>query len=307
MIECQIVSACETNIRGLAVDSNGNLTVEDWTAAGTNQYWQLSQGFDAEPMPLGVAIVNKATGTALHVPNNGESHQLDLVPANQLDKWSTWTFWGDRMVTGPWGNPLYSGKDAGYGAIRVFATDNLNLNVLGGCGNTGIGVWGWGDGERNEIWRVIPTGAGTPDYFNIKSACGGYLACDSGQQRAAIADGTDMSIAQWQLDIGFSGGGIFGAGAALGIAFRNVASNKSLSFDDHDTDNELLLADSGATWSFAPAGPFIPGAPRWVAIRRDADDTDYNLNVKHGCGNTEVTLYPWGDGQANEIWLLERA
>lgn len=314
MIECQIVSACETNIRGLAVDSNGNIIVEDWTAAGTNQYWQLSLGFDAEPMPLGVAIVNKATGTALHVPNNGESHQLDLVPANQLDKWSTWTFYGDEMVTGPWGIPsqIYGEdpKDAGYGAIRVFATDNLNLNILRGCSETGVGVWGWGDGERNEIWRVIPTGGGQPDYFNIKSAYGGYLAGHSGNLRAIIADGTDMSIAQWQLDVGFSGGGIYGAGAAKGIAFTNVASGLCLNYDDHYTDNQLVLADCGgglATWNVAPAGPFIPGAPRWVAIRRDAEDTSQNLNVKHGCGNTEVTLYPWGDGQANEIWLLERA
>jgi hypothetical protein len=105
MIECQIVSACETNIRGLAVDSNGYITVEDWTAAGTNQYWFLSQGFDVAGVPLGVAIVNKATGEALAAPPSGnEGGHVGLVPANQLDKWSTWTFWGDLMVTGPWGS-----------------------------------------------------------------------------------------------------------------------------------------------------------------------------------------------------------
>jgi hypothetical protein len=192
--------------------------------------------------------------------------------------------------------------------MRLFATDNLNLNILRGCNETGVGVWGWGDRERNEIWKVIPTGAGTPDYFNIRSACGGYLACDSGHQSAVIADGTDMSIAKWQLDVAFSGGGIYGAGAALGVAFTNVASGLYLNHDN--SHNQLVLADGVhglATWNFAPAGPFIPGAPRWLAIRRAAENTNENLNVKHGCGNTEVILNSWGDGQANEIWLLERA
>jgi hypothetical protein len=77
-------------------------------------------------------------------------------------------------------------------------------------------------------------------------------------------------------------------------------------------EDSIVLGDGSGltspmpTWNFAAVGGFVPGAPRWLAIRKDGTDTGHNLNVKGGCGNTEVTVWPWGDGQSNEVWSLER-
>lgn len=301
MIECQIVSACETDFRSLGIDSFSKVTTGlNWRMPGPDQTWLVSQGFSTDGTPLGAVIINKDKGTILHVPNNGNGNLVDLLPANTpLDPWSTWTFAGDRMVTGPWGNPLYGGNDAGYVAIRPLADSDLNLNVRGGCGNAGICVWGWSGGDRNEIWRLIPTGNGAPDYYRIQSKCGGYLACDAAHQKVVVMPGgDDMSRALWQVEIGFRGAGIYGAGAALGCVLTNVASGLFLNKDDHnENDGGLVLADSTLgleTWTFGPVGD-------WVAIRPGSDN-DQNLNVKYGCDNTEVMLYPWGGGALNEVW-----
>jgi len=51
--------------------------------------------------------------------------------------------------------------------------EDLNLNDLGGCGNSGIGLGGWGGGQANETLRFTrPSGQLLPPPLRYKIQCG---------------------------------------------------------------------------------------------------------------------------------------
>ena len=303
MIECLIVSGCDTHQRALGIDANGNLnTSSDWRSPGNYQRWQISQAFFGQ-QPWGMSIINVATGKALRVPNNGDGNRIDLVENNgTFDGWNTWTFEGDRMLTGCWGmddngNPSSGGKDFGYCAIRAYANDIYNLNIRGGCNNQDLCAWGWTSGARNEIWKVIRNGNSSPDYCHIQSRCGSWLGFDAARNTIGmVANRGEATV--WQVELGFSGGGIFGAGAATACTFRNRQSG--LMFAYNDNQGLYFTADPGS--GGGTAFNFEHKQDSWTAIYR-RHDSPTCLDVSGGCNGNNVQFYA-DNNDRNQQWLF---
>jgi hypothetical protein len=100
--------------------------------------WQVEIGFQR--------LADVPTDTVLI--NSGKALSFDSG-ANRL-----------TLMAPPWTgvNSMFRfGQDVGGGYVAMqMGTTEQNLNVLGGCGNRDVGVWHWGGGDANEIWRFEP-------------------------------------------------------------------------------------------------------------------------------------------------------
>lgn len=288
-----LYSACgsASSNRAIGVDSNGNLALYPaGIPAPDNVTWYLGQGFGANGAPLGFFFQNKQTGGYLYGNGDGQ-----LAVGNvALDGWSTWTIGGSL--------------DSPYVAVRPLADDDLNINILGGCDGTTIGLWRWGGGDPNEIWAfgLDQTAPPRPSYYNVYAGCGGYLSVDPSTGRV-FYDGTrvETETLGGQLD-----GTVWDVEPAMGTARNGVPvplngmaiisaiRNTALKANGYGQSVSLVgrgQIDQNSTWTAGGDGSAT------VALRPFSDD-DQNLNVSGGCGGTDVITYWWGGGDPNEIW-----
>jgi hypothetical protein len=306
MIECRIFSACDVHQRALATNAQGQLSAsQDWRSDGSNLIWQVKQGFLGQ-RPYGMAIIHKDTNRCLRLANNSKGSAIDLVENNEsFDEWSTWTFGGDARFEGVWGrraNPIVEGPllEFGFSAVRPYGNVDLNLNVKGGCGNSEVCAWTWGGGDRNEFWHLVPTGVQSSEYYRIQSRCDGWLGFDRARNTIGIIP-YDADATLWKLDLGFSGGGIWGAGAATGCIMINNLSGLKFAFTD-----QAYYDRGGLHFTSDPVYPctveFVQHGD-WTAIIRKSDGGPDCLDVSGGCGSSDVGFYAWNGGQ-NQQWLF---
>jgi hypothetical protein len=289
MYVVRILSICDNNT-ALGTDSQGRFA---FIGAGfpydPNSYWYIDQAFTPDGAPVGVSIRHVNTGwymTALPGATPGSS--MDFRPAGQLDGWSTWTLGNiDREAF----------------AIRSFNNSSLNLNILGGCGHGGLGVWGWGGGQKNEVWRFLPV-AGVPvpprRRYRIDSGCtdfkGNHPPLALGANGSVNAGG-DVPGAVWNVELIFKPDGSLQPGVAIvnegnGQALHYFARNSPVGFSSASSFDAFNL------WTFGGGGPY-------VAVRPVAD-ANQNLNVAGGCRGVvqPVVSWSWSGGQPNEIWAF---
>jgi hypothetical protein len=304
MIEYQIMSSCGGGSR-LGVNSNGNLTkLTSADDSDPHNIWQLSIALSPGGAPLAAAIVNKATGTRLQVPNSGSDNRVELGPIGLWDDWSTWTFQPPPGEGGP------------EVAVRPFGDGDLNLNVKGGCDSLDLCVWGWGGGQGNERWTFVPNGNRVPDSYYIISKCGGYLALDSALQRVILTNDASVqstSRAVWHVEIenttSTGGPGCTVANAAAYDPTLNPPGNQFLAYAGSDVDvSTSSWPNVPDSWTFAGVNIWIllaSGSSVETAAIRPTSDGNQNLNVSGGCGNTEIITWGWGGGADNEIWYFQ--
>lgn len=285
----QIVAGCASAYAALGTDSTGQLTMLAATSpADPNALWQIDQGFDPQGVPLGAVFKHQVTGNYLTARPDGG---LVLCPLSQFDGWSTWTF----------GGPI---SDR-YAAVRPFNDDDLNLNVLGGCGNTSVGLWQWGGGDSNEIWMFFRDSRSSPPptQYIIRSGCpnikGIHIPLMRGPNNTVTIGGSfDTEDGIWNVEVavskeGWLMGGISIVSAKTGQAIRCLGSNTQVGFGD------ATNLDAYSAWT-------IGGSSQFVALRPLVDD-DQNLNVQGGCaGSGTVCTWTWSGGDPNEIWMFEK-
>ena len=152
-----IQPSCKTTSGGLlslsintSSTSGGQLIVNTPNPSDRNQLWTPIQYFDNTGAPLGIALVNANTGTAVNASADHGGSAANTVPLASLNQWSTWT--------------LGSNHD-GYYALRPFGVDNLNLNVSGNsyANGTPVIVYKWGGGNPNEIWKFVLVDSNPPN------------------------------------------------------------------------------------------------------------------------------------------------
>lgn len=285
----QIVAGCAAPHAALGVDSSGNLTMLAATyPADPNTIWVLDQGFTPGLAPLGATIRHQATGKYLSARSDGS---LVFGPLSEFDGWSTWTFGGQ-----------YSSR---YAAVRPLNDEDLNLNVLGGCGNTSVGLWSWGGGDSNEIWEFVrTTTAPPPSRYVIRSGCadskGNHCALAVGSSSPVACGSWDPAVTIWHVEVAVSQNGWLMGGIAIineqnGQALRSMGANTRVGF------GSATSLDGQSVWTIGGGD----GSNTYVALRPLSDD-DQNLNVEGGCGGgtPAICTWGWGGGDPNEIWTF---
>lgn len=253
-------------------------------------FWLLDQGFGSAGQPLGATLRHLETGLWLKAQPNGT---LSLGPVQQFDGWSTWSFGRlpNRSV-----------------AIRPWANPDLNLNLLGGCGGSNVGLWGgWGGGQANETWwfaRPATSPAPPPPVrYRIRTGCadvkGNHLDLALGQSDPVVLGSPDVEKCIWNVEL------VFGAQDEIqdGVAIVNAQNGQALRCMGSNTKVGFTGAGSTDPWSRWTFG----GGGTWLAVRPLADDYQ-NLNVMGGCygGNTPIATWRWSGGAPNEIWSIVR-
>jgi hypothetical protein len=290
MLEGSINCACP---QPSALASDGGtpaklILVQGQEPALDNAVWQIGLRLNKSGTPLGTFLTNKASGCSLRAVNGA----LYFAPVSWWDGSSTWTF----------GGQFYSR----WTAVRVFNDDNQNLNVLGGCGGSIIGVAGWGGGQRNEIWEFLAAAnpPAFPSKFRVVSRCGSsyYLYVSQGQVLCGpwavqgAADAEDASI--WTIEPAVTGDGwLMG-----GMSIVNVSTGKAIRAAGYDNPVTLIdpsKQDDYAVWNFGIGD----GTNPFVAVRPIAD-INQNLNIRGGCNGATVITAGWGHGDPNETWQL---
>lgn len=106
----------------------------------TDQIWYVDVAIDSNGWLMGgISIVNSRNGKPIYCL--GIDKPVGFGAPNYVDQWTAWTI-------GSAGGP------SPYFALRIWANDDQNLNVFGGCqgGTQQVGTWTWGGGDANEIW-----------------------------------------------------------------------------------------------------------------------------------------------------------
>lgn len=282
---CDNVTALGTNAQGQFAFVNANYPFNP------NSYWYLDQAFAIDGTPLGVSLRHVNTGSCLVAqPGAGPGNTLSFHPVDSFDGWSTWTL-------GNVGGEAF--------ALRPFNNGDLNLNRLGGCGGWVAGLWGWGGGQPNEVWRVIPvSGVPVPPRrrYRIDSGCadfkGNHFSLSLGAD-GPVTVGGSVADSIWNVELFWKPDGSL----QPGVGILNEANGQSLNYVRGNTRVGLTSASSFNNynlWTFGGGGPY-------VAVRPVVESSQ-NLNVEGGCAGTiqPVCTWQWSGGQANEIWKFIR-
>ncbi len=275
----QVLSCCD-NVTALGTNSSGQLAFQDPSQPyNPNTFWYVDQGFSPQGQPLGFVLRHMNTGNTLAAQANGT---IVFKQINALDGWSTWT---------P-GN-----VDQAF-AMRPFADSELNFNIIGGCGKSELGLWQWGGGQNNEIWRLIfPSGTSAPkNNYKISSGCadfkGNHPPLALGDGGSVVCGTLDTTAATWNIEMQFAPGGV----PLTSVSMVNVKNTLALQSNGQNQAACFGKFSANTSWTFGGGGPY-------VAVRPAADD-DQNLNVFGGCGGGSRTVgtWGWGGGDPNEVW-----
>jgi hypothetical protein len=301
MIAGVLTSRCGTagSNRVLGVDSNGNLGLFASGVPGPdNVTWYLGQGFAPNGAPLGGYLRNKQSGGYLRTiwKDGILAPSLGIGPLTSVDEWSTWSFGGPT--------------NSGFVAVRPFGDDHWNLNILGGCGNTSVGLWGWSGGDANEIWNFAPDPVAVPQpsYYRIIAKCGGWLSVNPATNQV-FYDGTfkrpatqSVAVDQylWQVEVAIGKSKLEQVEYPLsGFSIISALKNQAIRANGDGQSVSLVnlgQVDTNSAWD--TNGDDGEGR---VALRPMSDD-DQNLNISGGCGGTAVITYGWQGGAWNELW-----
>lgn len=300
MISGTLTSRCGNAVskNGLGVDTNGNLALfESGTPGAPNVTWYFGVGFDASGYPLGAFIKNKQTGGYLYgyFKPGYLAPSLGIGPIKVLDAWSTWSF----------GSP----RNDGYLAVRPVANDNLNLNILGGCDGTSIGIWGWGGGHSNEIWIFIPDPVQSqPSRYEIDSKCGGFMDVDASNRviYQPLIGKLPSALPKpyiWQVEVAMGRSPVQKIPYPLsGLSIISPVLKKAVKANGPGqavTLADLSSVDQYSAWNST-------GATGGYTALRPLDDDDQNLNVSGGCRGSQIITYPWTGGNLNELWRFRQ-
>src|SRR5438132_5506008 len=72
-------------------DWSSDVCSTDLSPSDRNQLWTPIQYFDNTGAPLGFALVNANTGTAVNASADHGGSAANTVPLASLNQWSTWT------------------------------------------------------------------------------------------------------------------------------------------------------------------------------------------------------------------------
>lgn len=190
----QVLSCCD-NVTALGTNSSGQLAFQDPSQPyNPNTFWYVDQGFSPKGQPLGFVLRHVNTGNTLAAKSDGT---IVFKQINALDGWSTWTAGNVNQAFG----------------MRPFADSGLNFNILGGCGKSKLGLWQWGGGQNNEIWRLIfPSGTSAPkNNYKISSGCadfkGNHPPLALGDGGSVVCGTLDTKAATWNIEMQFAAGG----------------------------------------------------------------------------------------------------
>jgi hypothetical protein len=302
MISGVLSSRCgnATSRNALGVDSNGNLALFASGIPGPpNVTWYLGVGFGPNGAPIGAYLRNKLTGGFLYAywKNGYLMPFLGVGPLNVLDGWSTWSFGGPR--------------DDGFLAVRPTANDDYNLNILGGCGGTQVGLWGWGGGNANEIWIFSPDPVQSqPSRYQLFGRCGGFMDVDASNR--VTYDGTfkrpfGLPIPfnlpapyTWNVEVAMGRTRLQKIPYPLsGCSFISPSLNKAVKANG--PGQAVTLVDLGSINEDSAWNTEGTNGEGYMALRPLTDD-DWNLNISGGCGGTQMITYPWTGGNWNELW-----
>lgn len=139
-----------TACANLNLSSNGQpgdtsqMTVQTPAVSNAAQQFTIPTLFNSSTGgPSGIAIINQASGNAVHAASDSQGAVVNQVAYPPLDNYSMWSL-------GP------PGWSAGF-AVRPFVDDGQNLNIPGdgpySAGQTMI-TYGWGGGASNESWNI---------------------------------------------------------------------------------------------------------------------------------------------------------
>lgn len=289
MLDGQIWCACNQPSE-LASDTSNppNLVlVQGGDPAPDTGTWRIGLGLNQIGAPMGIFLTNKANGRSLTVPDGN----LHFEVVEQWDASSTWYFSGNYI--------------SAYSAFGSVAIPFLYLNVLGGCGQSQIGVYP-GTGAGNNSWKFHQSvfNAAPPSNFRIVSRCdsnqyvyidkNGVVACAAWQLEKSMGGG-DTSI--WTIEPAIeSTGHLFG-----GVSIVNAATGQAMKANTNQAVSLInpKYLDSYSVWNFAIG----QGTSQFVAIC-PIGNSQQNLNIQGDCNGYNVITFGWSGGDPNETWQL---